>query len=62
MAWPALGILLGRYTSEAIGSTAEIMGALALGVYGLFLVIHAWLTPPPRTSTVLWALYGLLCR
>jgi len=43
---PLLCILLGRYTSEAIGSTAEIAGAIALGAYGLFLVIHAWLTPP----------------
>ena len=35
---PLLGILLGRYTSEAVGSTAEVMGAIALGAYGLFLV------------------------
>jgi manganese efflux pump family protein len=57
---PLLGILLGRYTSEAIGSTAEIMGAIALGAYGLFLVVHAWLTPPPEDIDRPWALYGLL--
>jgi manganese efflux pump family protein len=57
---PLLGILLGRYTSEAIGSTAEIMGAIALGAYGLFLVVHAWLTPPPEDIERPWALYGLL--
>src|SRR4029079_13710481 len=57
---PLLGILLGRYTSEAIGSTAEIAGAIALGAYGLFLVIHAWLTPAPEDIDRPWALYGLL--
>jgi len=57
---PLVGILLGRYTSEAIGSTAEYVGAIALGVYGLYLVIHAWLTPPPGGIERPWALYGLL--
>jgi putative Mn2+ efflux pump MntP len=57
---PLVGILLGRYTSEAIGSTAEYAGAIALGVYGLYLVIHAWLTPPPEDIDRPWALYGLL--
>ena len=37
--------------AEAIGSTAEIVGAIALGAYGLYLVIHAWLTPRPRSWT-----------
>src|SRR3954447_8189948 len=57
---PLVGILLGRYTSEAIGSTAEVAGAIALGAYGLYLVIHAWLTPPPEDIDRPWALYGLL--
>jgi putative Mn2+ efflux pump MntP len=57
---PLLGIILGRYTSEAIGSTAEIVGAVALGAYGLYLVIRAWLTPPPEDIEQPWALYGLL--
>src|SRR3954454_12865742 len=57
---PLVGILLGRYTSEAIGSTAEVAGAIALGAYGLYLVIHAWLTPPPEDVERPWALYGLL--
>ena len=57
---PLLGILLGRYTSETIGSTAEIVGAIALGAYGLYLVIHAWLNAPPEDIDRPWALYGLL--
>jgi putative Mn2+ efflux pump MntP len=57
---PRLEILLGRYASETIGATAEVAGAVALGAYGLYLVIHAWLTPPPEDIERPWALYGLL--
>jgi manganese efflux pump family protein len=57
---PLLGILLGRYWSEAIGETAEYVGAIALGAYGLYLVIHAWLTDPPDEIDKPWAMYGLL--
>ena len=41
---PLAGILVGHYWSESIGATAEIIGAVALGAYGLYLVIRAWLT------------------
>jgi putative Mn2+ efflux pump MntP len=57
---PLVGILLGRYWSEAIGAAAEYVGAIALGAYGLYLVVHAWLTPPPEELDRPWALYGLL--
>ena len=45
---PLVGILSGRYWAEAIGSTAEYVGAIALGAYGLYLVVHAWLTARAR--------------
>ena len=32
---PLVGILVGRYWSETIGSTAEYVGAGALGAYGV---------------------------
>src|SRR4051812_8909805 len=57
---PLLGILLGRYWSEAIGSTAEYVGAVALGAYGLFLVVRAWRTDAPEELDRPWAMYGLL--
>jgi putative Mn2+ efflux pump MntP len=57
---PLLGLLLGRYASATIGATAEVVGAVALGAYGLYLVLHAWLTPPPEDIERPWALYGLL--
>jgi putative Mn2+ efflux pump MntP len=57
---PLVGVLVGRYWSEAIGSTAEYVGAIALGAYGLYLVARAWLTPAPEELDQRWALFGLV--
>jgi putative Mn2+ efflux pump MntP len=56
---PVVGILIGSYTSQKIGETAEVIGAIALGAYGLYLVIRAWLTPAPEEMDERWALFGL---
>jgi manganese efflux pump family protein len=56
---PMVGIFIGKYSSEAIGSTGEYVGAIALGAYGLYLVIRAWLTPAPELDKP-WAIFGLL--
>jgi putative Mn2+ efflux pump MntP len=57
---PLVGILLGHYWSETIGSTAEYVGAIALGAYGLYLVIRAWRTPAPEELDQPWAVFGLV--
>src|SRR5690349_13506545 len=57
---PLVGILLGRYASEVVGETAELVGVIALAAYGLYLVVHAWFTPPPDEIDRPWAMYGLL--
>jgi manganese efflux pump family protein len=57
---PLVGILVGYYWSEAIGSTAEYVGAIALGAYGLYLVIRAWRTQAPEELDRPWAVFGLL--
>jgi manganese efflux pump family protein len=57
---PLVGIVLGRYWSGVIGSTAEYVGAIALGAYGLYLVVRAWRTAAPEELDRPWALYGLL--
>jgi len=57
---PLVGILVGRYWSEAIGSTAEYVGAAALGAYGLYLVIRAWRTAASDEFERPWAVFGLL--
>jgi putative Mn2+ efflux pump MntP len=57
---PLVGILVGSYWSQAIGSTAEYVGAVALGAYGLYLVVQAWRTTAPEELDRPWALFGLL--
>jgi putative Mn2+ efflux pump MntP len=44
---------------QRIGSTAEYLGASALGAYGLYLLVRAWHTRPPEEFDQLWALFGL---
>ena len=57
---PLVGILVGRYWSATIGSTAEYVGAIALGAYGLYLIVRAWRAPPPEELERPWAVFGLL--
>ena len=57
---PLVGILMGRYWSESIGSTAEYVGAGALAAYGLYLVIRAWRTAASEQFDRPWAVFGLL--
>jgi manganese efflux pump family protein len=54
-----VGILLGRYFAETIGSTADYVGAIALGAYGLYLLLEAWRTEAPEELDQRWALFGL---
>jgi putative Mn2+ efflux pump MntP len=56
---PLVGILIGHYWAESIGETGEYIGAIALGLYGLYLVIRAWRTPTPEFDQP-WAVFGLL--
>jgi putative Mn2+ efflux pump MntP len=55
---PLVGILGGDYFAQTIGSTAEYVGAVVLGAYGLYLLVQAWRTPAPEAPDYRWALYG----
>ena len=57
---PLIGILIGHYWSEEIGSTAEYVGAIALGAYGLYLILRAWRTAASEDLDRPWAVFGLL--
>ena len=57
---PLVGILIGLYWSEAIGSTAEYVGAIGLVLYGVYLIVRAWLTEAPEELDRPWAVFGLI--
>jgi manganese efflux pump family protein len=57
---PLVGILIGLYWSEAIGSTGEYVGAIGLGLYGLYLIVRAWRTEAPEELDRPWAVFGLI--
>jgi len=56
---PLIGLMIGREIGEAVGDAAEIVGAVALGVYGLYLVISALRNPEPDELDHPWALFGI---
>jgi len=45
--------------AQRIGSTADYVGAGALGAYGLYLVVHAWRTAEPEEIDERWMVLGL---
>lgn len=56
---PLIGLLIGRQIGEAVGDVAEYVGAVALGGYGLYLVISALRNPEPDELDHPWALFGI---
>jgi manganese efflux pump family protein len=56
---PLVGIVLGDYLGNRIGSTADYVGASALAVYGVYLVVQAFRTPAPEELDHRFALFGL---
>jgi len=56
---PAVGIVAGDYVSQKIDSTATTIAAIGLGLYGLFVVIRALVTPEDADPDLRWATRGL---
>jgi manganese efflux pump family protein len=56
---PAVGIVVGHYLSQKVDSTATTVAAIALGGYGLFVVIRSLLSPEPADPDLRWATRGL---
>jgi putative Mn2+ efflux pump MntP len=56
---PLVGLLIGRRIGEAVGGIADLVGAAALGAYGLYLVISALRNPEPDELDHPWALFGI---
>lgn len=56
---PLVGLLIGREIGEAVGGVADVVGAVALGGYGLYLVISSLRNPEPDELDHPWALFGI---
>ena len=56
---PLVGLVLGRQAGSAIGPVAEVVGSIALGGYGLYLLITALRRPEPEELDHPWALFGI---
>ena len=56
---PLVGLLIGRQIGESFGDVADLVGAAALGGYGLYLVISALRHPEPDEVDHPWALFGI---
>jgi len=56
---PLIGLLVGRQIGEAVGDVADLVGAAALGGYGLYLLISALRNPEPDELDHPWALFGI---
>ena len=57
---PLLGSEVGHYAGETIGDTGELVGAIGLGLYGLYLLVQAWRTDAPEEMERPWAVFGLI--
>jgi putative Mn2+ efflux pump MntP len=56
---PLVGIIVGHYLSEKIDSTADMLAAAGLGVYGVFVVVRALRTREHPDPDLRWATRGL---
>jgi manganese efflux pump family protein len=56
---PLVGLLIGNQIGEAVGDVADLVGAAALGGYGLYLVVSALRNPEPDELDHPWALFGI---
>jgi putative Mn2+ efflux pump MntP len=56
---PLTGLLVGHEIGDAFGKVADVLGAVALGGYGLYLVISALRRPEPDELDHPWARFGI---
>jgi len=59
---PLSGLLAGHYAGVAIGPIADYIGPVALGAFGLYLLLQAWREPTAESEEELehsWTLFGL---
>jgi manganese efflux pump family protein len=56
---PVVGILIGHFLSDKLDKTSDTVAMIGLGIYGLFLVVRAVLSPKRADPDLKWARFGL---
>lgn len=56
---PLVGLLIGNYFGEEIGSAADILGPIVLLMYGLYLVVRSLQSEAPEDLDERMALFGI---
>jgi putative Mn2+ efflux pump MntP len=56
---PLAGLLIGRVLSDQLDNTADTVAMIGLGVYGVFLIIRAVVSPQRADPDLKWARWGL---
>ena len=56
---PVVGILVGHLLRDKLDNAADTVAMIGLGVYGVFLIIRALLSPDRADPDLRWARFGL---
>jgi putative Mn2+ efflux pump MntP len=56
---PLVGLLIGHVLSDKLDNTADTIVMIGLGVYGLFLIVRAVISPERADPDLKWARWGL---
>lgn len=56
---PVAGILIGHLLRDKLDNAADTVAMIGLGVYGVFLVVRALITPNRADPDLKWARFGL---
>jgi len=56
---PVVGILVGHLLRDKLDNAADTVAMIGLGVYGVFLIIRAFISPERADPDLRWARFGL---
>ena len=56
---PVAGILIGHFLSDKLDNSSDTVAMIGLGIYGLFLIVRAVISPQRADPDLKWARFGL---
>jgi putative Mn2+ efflux pump MntP len=56
---PVVGIVIGHFLSDKLDNSSDTIAMIGLGIYGLFLIGRAVISPKRADPDLKWARYGL---